>query len=98
MDTIIERAVKILKDKTTIKFLDLEARKQATGPYDSKFTGTPYLPPGFEYPKGETSGNPLFFLAQINFGEFPHLDGFPQKGILQFYINANNDLFGCDFD
>ena len=29
---------------------------------------------------------PLRFLAQVNFSEMPPLDGFPTKGILQFYI------------
>ncbi|MEM9543933.1 MAG: YwqG family protein [Cyanobacteria bacterium P01_E01_bin.42] len=62
----------------------------------SKFGGLPYLPKNIEYPKAR-DGHYLFLLAQINFAEVPHLEPFPQKGILQFYI-ADDDLYGADFD
>jgi len=42
-------------------------------------------------------GNPLFLLAQINFEEVPCLEGFPQEGILQFYI-ADDDFYGANWD
>jgi len=63
--------------------------------WQSKFGGLPYLPKGFEYPK-TPDGKDLFLLAQINFSEAPFLDGFPDRGILQFYI-ADDDLYGLDF-
>lgn len=63
--------------------------------WSSKFGGLPYLPKGFEYPK-TAGGKYLFLLAQINFDEVPTLDGFPDRGILQFYI-ADDDLNGLDF-
>jgi uncharacterized protein YwqG len=63
--------------------------------WQSKFGGLPYLPKGFEYPK-TADGKYLFLLAQINFSEVPSLDGFPDRGILQFYI-ADHDLYGLDF-
>ncbi|KAA6383008.1 MAG: hypothetical protein EZS28_021465 [Streblomastix strix] len=94
MDT--ERIIQFLKDRTSIKFLQLEARALATGPFDSKFIGIPYLPPGFEYPRSKSSKQPLFLLAQINFEELPQLNDFPETGILQFYINANDDQLGCN--
>ncbi|KAA6391255.1 MAG: hypothetical protein EZS28_013220 [Streblomastix strix] len=81
-----------------MKYLELEARDQASGPFDSKISGIPYLPQGFEYPKSKSTKKPLFFLAQINFGEFPKLEGFPEDGILQFYVNADDDVLGCNFD
>ena len=62
--------------------------------WQSKFGGLPYLPKGFEYPK-TCDGKYLFLLAQINFSEVPSLDGFPDRGILQFYI-ADDDLCGLD--
>lgn len=64
--------------------------------WQSKFGGLPYLPKGFEYPK-TTDGDYLFLLAQINFAEVPPLEGFPNKGILQFYI-GDNDVYGFGFD
>jgi uncharacterized protein YwqG len=63
--------------------------------WQSKFGGLPYLPKGFEYPK-TCDGKYLFLLAQLNFDEIPPLDGFPDRGILQFYI-ADHDLYGLDF-
>jgi len=63
--------------------------------WQSKFGGLPYLPKGFEYPK-TCDGKYLFLLAQLNFDEIPPLDGFPDRGILQFYI-ADDDLYGLDF-
>lgn len=63
--------------------------------WQSKFGGLPYLPKGFEYPK-TADGKYLFFLAQLNFDEVPPLDGFPDRGILQFYI-ADDELYGLEF-
>ncbi len=54
----------------------------------SKFGGIPYLPKGVEHPRNK-AGKPLYLLAQINFEEFPNLEMFPEKGILQFYISNN---------
>ncbi|NES65387.1 MAG: DUF1963 domain-containing protein, partial [Okeania sp. SIO2D1] len=51
-----------------------------------------YLPKGFDYPK-TPEGEYLYLLAQINFAETPHLESFPEKGILQFYI-TNDDRYG----
>jgi len=64
--------------------------------WQSKFGGFPYLPKGFEYPKS-CDGKYLFLLAQLNFDEIPPLDGFPERGILQFYI-ADDDLYGLNLD
>jgi uncharacterized protein YwqG len=66
--------------------------------WQSKFGGLPYLPKGFEYPKS-SNGEYLYLLAQINFAEVPHLEGFPEKGILQFYIHdgeKDDIIWGCD--
>ena len=44
------------------------------------------------------AGEPLFLLAQINFQEVPAVADFPTEGILQFYIDANDDLWGWSLD
>lgn len=64
--------------------------------WQSKFAGFPYLPKNFDYPK-TPEGDYLYLLAQINFAEVPHLEGFPETGILQFYL-ARTESFGLDFD
>ena len=63
--------------------------------WQSKFGGLPYLPKEFEYPK-TPNDKYLFLLAQINFAEVPYLEGFPNQGILQFYI-GDDELYGEEF-
>ena len=63
--------------------------------WQSSFGVTPLLPKGYPYPV-DSKGAPLFPLAQINLAEMPPLEGYPQRGLLQFYI-ADNDVYGLDF-
>ena len=64
--------------------------------WQSKIGGEPYLPLDSAYPV-DSNGNPLALLAQFNFAEIPSLPNFPDRGILQFYIAAD-DLYGMNFD
>jgi uncharacterized protein YwqG len=65
--------------------------------WQSKFRGLPYLPKNVSYPKG-AMGQELCLLAQINFEEVPRLEPFPEKGILQFYIDGIDNLYGMDLE
>ncbi len=65
--------------------------------YNSKIGGYPYFPIDKDYPR-DIDENPLTFLLQINFEEMPKLKNFPEKGILQFYIDSSSELMGMDFD
>ena len=67
------------------------SRAEITSLTDSKFGGDPYLPMFATYPEN------LKLLAQLNFEELPHLENFPETGILQFFI-LPDDLYGADFD
>ncbi|MCL2424249.1 MAG: DUF1963 domain-containing protein [Micrococcales bacterium] len=58
--------------------------------WSSKIGGQAYLPPGATHPVA-TGDEPLRLLAQLNFGELAHLDGFPTNGLLQFFI-CTHDL------
>lgn len=77
-------------------------RAASTTVFDSKLGGVPYFPKGMEYPsvlEGEFAGKPLQLLAQLNFAELPHLEGFPEKGILQFFAGCDgDDVYGVDFN
>jgi uncharacterized protein YwqG len=77
-----------------IRAVSLAARELPL--WASKVGGMPYLPKNTPYPAAP-DGRELFFLAQINFAEMPPLAPFPERGILQFYIN-DDDLYGMDFD
>lgn len=63
----------------------------------SKIGGHPYLPKGEQYPQS-LDGQNLQLLAQINFAELPENNDYPPTGILQFFINPHDDLYGLDFD
>ena len=65
-------------------------------PWSSKFGGQPWWPRDLDYPHS-ASGNPLYLLAQINLAEAPALPGFPNRGLLQFFI-ANDEVYGFDFE
>ncbi|OAA87558.1 YwqG family protein [Clostridium coskatii] len=79
--------------KKTIKpYVKIKLKEQETKLWESKLGGNPYLENGMEYPKA-FNGEYLRLLAQINFEEVPHLETFPEKGILQFFILAD-DVYG----
>ncbi len=83
--------------ETALPCLHIRPRKaEKTTVFQSKVGGQFYWPAELELPKDAT-GKPLFPLAQINFSETPKLAGFPEKGILQFWI-ADDDSYGADFD
>ncbi|MBR2240690.1 MAG: DUF1963 domain-containing protein [Clostridia bacterium] len=66
--------------------------------FDSKFGGIPYWDFSEDFPK-DTKGEKLMLLAQINFEKDKFKDErLPEKGILQFFISSNDDVYGMNFD
>ncbi len=61
----------------------------------SKFLGKPWLPPGAEYPM-DKEGKPMLMVAQINFAEMLALGGYPDKGILQFFMVATEEWYDME--
>ncbi|MDR0308810.1 MAG: DUF1963 domain-containing protein [Coriobacteriales bacterium] len=89
--------------RTNRPYIELKALRKQTDVFDSKFGGQPYLPPGFDYPHNlndYSDKKPLKLLCQLNLANLPHLPGFPQRGMLQFYLpyEANEDVYGADFE
>ena len=64
----------------------------------SKFGGRPYLPAGESAPTNE-KGEPLGMIAQINCADLPENDIYPATGMLQFWINPNDEecMWGYDY-
>ncbi len=85
--------------EATIKpFVEIRAKTENNlRLWQSKFGGFPYFPKELQYPT-DSIGQAMFLLAQLNFGETPKLDPFPERGILQFYISGGHDLFGASFE
>ena len=63
----------------------------------SKFGGVPYLPEGVDVPTN-AHGDPLGMIAQINCAELPDNDIYPKTGILQFWLDPTDDLYGANYD
>ena len=65
----------------------------------SKFGGRPYLPAG-ELPPTNEKGEPLGMIAQINCADLPENDLYPATGLLQFWMDPNDEecLWGYDYE
>ena len=95
----LDELIAEFKDRTACDCAELKISTSPFGLLDSHVGGDPYLPPGVPYPTvrtGQFAGRPLRLLAQINMSDLPPLAGFPAKGLLQFYIN-DDDEYGADF-
>lgn len=62
----------------------------------SRLGGPVWLADGEAWPS-DARGVPLEFLAQLDCSECQGLDGYPERGIVQFFI-GRDDLYGADFD
>lgn len=87
-----------LKEKTELPVVRFTLKKETAGIFDSKIGGAFYVPKGMEVPKNEDTGNPLYLLTQLNFSQIPHIEDFPEKGVLQIFIAGDDDVYGMDFD
>ncbi len=75
-----------IKMHTRQKAIRIHAQpEKAVTCVDSKFGGEFYLPADMQLP-ASASGEEMEFLAQINFSQMPPLPGFPDKGLLQFFL------------
>ncbi len=64
---------------------------------ETKFGGLPYWPVGQAYPR-TPKGRPLMLLAQLDLADFGGDTRLPDHGLLQFFIDAEDDCSGMDFD
>lgn len=62
----------------------------------SKVGGRAYWAAGRDYPR-DPQGRPLSLLAQIDLAQAPRLPGYPQRGLLQFFIGGD-DYYGAALD
>ena len=97
---MVEKLIPFIREKTTVEYMKLKPAKEPTTPMNSKLGGVPYMPLEAEYPYDRTEGReavPLRFLAQINFGEMPEMEGFPREGILQFFV-GDDSSYGMNYE
>jgi len=91
MTEIFKRIVDEVVETSSRPCVNITAKRRGTALLQSKFGGTPYIPEGFTYPCDTITRKPLRLVSQINFAEIPEIEGFPRKGILQFFICDSND-------
>ena len=98
--SLMERAFRKIYDIIPPKpAVIMEYVDSDTDVYESKIGGVPYFPKNMPYPSGvynvENLGGsvelPMLFVAQLNLETLPHLEGYPEKGMLQFYSSGVNE-------
>jgi len=93
-------------ESTAIPAVLLSLKKEKTALHKSKIGGEPYFPRDYPvdyfyvpypntvnytpWPKHPETGKELMLLLQINFEEMPPLPSFPDKGILQLFVEDKN--------
>lgn len=97
-DYVAQKLAQLLRYSTETPVLRLTATDDPATPTDSKLGGAFYVPEGMRAPRNLDTGDQLYLLAQINFGQMPHLAGFPENGLLQFFIDGEDTLYGADYD
>ncbi len=97
-DHLAEQILACLTEHTALPVIVFELKKEQPEILDSKIGGAYYVPEGMDIPKNPDSGKEMFLLAQLNFSQFPHLEHFPENGLLQIFIAGDDDVYGCDFE
>lgn len=95
----IRNIVSAIREKTAMSAYRLEIIEDSEPDiFDSKFGGVPYWDVRKDYPL-DAQGRRMMLLAQINFTEAALKDErLPQRGMLQFFIASEDDVFGMDFE
>lgn len=62
----------------------------------SRIGGPVAFLPGAQWPISK-NGKPMIFLTQINFAEMPILPDYPERGLLQIFVD-DGESFGLDYD
>lgn len=100
IDEILKKIDEQIPPKPVVKLEPKRAERELSV-FESKLGGVPYMPANFEYPKGRSGifeERPLRLLAQLNFEKLPHIENFPQKGILQFFCSdEETGAYGLNF-
>ncbi|WP_230656444.1 YwqG family protein [Psychrobacter sp. I-STPA10] len=92
------------QSKVNVVSISLQKADKELALTASKIGGFGYLPENETYPS-KANGTPLALLVQINFAEVAGAvdlsqlpQPLPESGILQIYIDGEDDLYGADFD
>ncbi len=95
----MKRVVAAIKQKTAMPAYKVNILEDENATiFSSKFGGTPYWDLSKSYPVS-VMGRKMMLLAQFNFSEVsPEDERLPKQGMLQFFIDSDDDLYGMDLD
>ena len=94
----VDELAQLIKDSSTVPMFSLKINLERTpGLTDTKLGGLPYWPSDREYPITKR-GIKLMLLAQLRLEEFCKSDRLPSHGLLQFFVDSDDDCSGMDFD
>ncbi len=94
----VDELAQLIKDSSVTPMFALKINEERTTSLTStKLGGLPYWPQGMDYPTTK-KGIKLMLLAQLNLGDFGDCDMFPGTGLLQFFVDSDDDCSGMDFD
>ncbi len=92
-----ESFIQEIKQESLTDYIKLHLKyEENLSLFTSKIGGLPYIPKNKEAIL-DSEGDPMYLLAQINCEELPKNNIYPPKGILQFFIQAD-DMYGLDED
>lgn len=81
-----DKTFEVLGTQSAVRFTLTD---KAASVFESKIGGMPYFPPGAEIPV-DSYGDQLRFLMQIRCSDVRGIDIFPEQGMLQFWIHADD--------
>ena len=99
----IDRVVRTMVDRLSLTCVEI-LLGGTPGPTTSYLGGSPYLPPGSDWPVDDHG--PQLFVGQVSWAEVPARGegapglqemGFPRSGMLQWFVSAD-DTWGLSFD
>lgn len=96
---ITEEINRLHPPKQCLRFAIDHSRKPSA--FESKLGGMPYWDNTQPYPT-DANGKPMALVMQVNLGEAPYIDPLPRKGMLQYFISADESIiaegYGVDID
>ena len=94
----VDELAQLIKQTSQTSLYKLRICEERTPTLTStKLGGLPYWPRDLAYPT-QKRGLKLMLLAQLNLNDFAGCDRLPQGGLLQFFVDSDDDCSGMDFD
>lgn len=94
----VDELAQLIKQTSQTSLYKLRICEERTPTLTStKLGGLPYWPRDLAYPT-QKRGLKLMLLAQLNLDDFAGCDRLPQGGLLQFFVDSDDDCSGMDFD